>query len=152
MKKILISLSSLSGVAAFIVMLITLLGGVRKTLLDSVVLSEEEKELLSKLGDTKWTDYFFTILTLVVLLMAVIFITVVIFKDKSNFASASHIVSLVSMLMMFVCADSAFNSDAALLYNNVLVIVSLVLTVLMYAFLLFYSAVAITKEEFGRYL
>ena len=152
MKKILISLSSLSGVAAFIVMLITLLGGVRKTLLDSAVLSEEEKELLSKLGDTKWTDYFFTILTLVVLLMAVIFITVVIFKDKSNFASASHIVSLVSMLMMFVCADSAFNSDAALLYNNVLVIVSLVLTVLMYAFLLFYSAVAITKEEFGRYL
>ena len=152
MKKILISLSSLSGVAAFIVMLITLLGGVRKTLLDSVVLSEEEKELLSKLGDPKWTDYFFTILTLVVLLMAVIFITVVIFKDKSNFASASHIVSLVSMLMMFVCADSAFNSDAALLYNNVLVIVSLVLTVLMYAFLLFYSAVAITKEEFGRYL
>mgnify|MGYP003299364502 CR=1 FL=1 len=152
MKKILISLSALSGVAAFIVMLITLLGGISKTLLDSVTLTEEEKELISKLGDAKWTDYFFTILTLVVLLMAAIFITVVIFKDKSNFASASHIVSLMAMLMMFVCASSAFEQKTALLYNNVLVIVSLVLTVLMYAFLLFYSAVAITKEEFGRYL
>ena len=121
-------------------------------MLDSVTLTEAEKELVSKLGDPKWTDYFFTILTLVVLLMAAIFITVVIFKDKSNFASASHIVSLVAMLMMFVCASSAFEQKTALLYKNVLVIVALVLTVLMYAFLLFYSAVAITKEEFGRYL
>lgn len=152
MKKILISLSSLFGIGAFVLMLITMLGGIGKTLLDSIALTEAEKQLLKELGDTKWTDYFFTILTLLALLMASIFITVVIFKDKSNFASASHIASLVAMLMMFVCANSAFNGEAALLYNNTLVIVSLVLSVLMYAFLLFYSAVAITKEEFERYL
>ena len=54
--------------------------------------------------------------------------------------------------MTVVCMDSAFNGDAALLYNNVLVIVSLILTVLTFAFLLFYSAVAITADEFKRYL
>ena len=152
MKKILISLSSLSAVGAFVMMLITMLGGVRKTLLDTGTLTEAEKELLKELGDPKWTDYFFTILTLLTLLLTAIFITVVIFKDKSNFASASHIVSLIAMLMMAVCTNSAFNAEKALLYNNIFVIVSLVLSVLSYALLLFYSAVAITKEEFERYL
>ena len=80
------------------------------------------------------------------------FYSFVLKHDRVVRMKAKKFIKTVAMLMMFVCADSAFNSDAALLYNNVLVIVSLVLTVLMYAFLLFYSAVAITKEEFGRYL
>lgn len=152
MKKLLISLSALSAWGAFIVMLITMLGGIRKTLLSAVELTSEERQLIEKLGNTTWTDYFFTILTLVVLLMTAVFLTVVIFKDRSCFASASHITSLISLLMTVVCMDSAFNGDAALLYNNVLVIVSLILTVLTFAFLLFYSAVAITADEFKRYL
>lgn len=153
MKKILITLSSLSGLTAFVLMLVTMLGGMRKTIIGSVKLTEEEQALISKLGNTKWTDYFFTILTLVVLLIAVIFITVVIFKGKCNFASASHIVALISMLMMFLCFDASVNGEkTALFYNNVLVITSLICTVLMYAFLLFYSAAAITADEFRRYL
>ena len=49
MKKILISLSSLSGLAAFVVMLITMLGGIQKTLLGSVTLTEAEKKILKEL-------------------------------------------------------------------------------------------------------
>lgn len=152
MKKLLISLAAVSSWGAFVVLLITMLSGIRKTLLASVELTDSEKQLIEKLGNTTWTDYFFTILTLVMLLMTAVFLTVVIFKDRSCFASASHITSLVSLLMTVICMDSAFNGKAALLYNNVLVIASLILAVLAFAFLLFYSAMAITADEFKRYL
>ncbi len=152
MKKILIILSSLSGFASFVVMLIAMLGGIRKTLLDAVTLTDAEKALIKEVGEPKWTDYFFTILALVALLMAASFITVVIFKDKSNFASASHIVSIIAMLMMALCGYNELTDKTALLYSHPLVIAALVLVGVMYMCLLFYSAVAITKEEFDRYL
>ena len=153
MKKLFSSLAASTSLAAFIIFLITVLQGVTKTLIDKAGYSEAELKLIEKLGDPTWTDYFFSFLILAMMLMLFAFLLTTLIADRKTFApAASHIVAIICTVMTVLCAQSVWNGDVALMYNTGMVIASLILVVASYAFLLLYSAFAITSEELKRYI
>ena len=65
MKRLFSTLAAVSALSAFGLFLLTVLDGISKTLTKSTALTTEESALIEKLGDPKWTDYFFSFITAV---------------------------------------------------------------------------------------
>lgn len=153
MKRVFSGLASSTSLAAVIVFVITVMQAVQKTLIDKAGYTQAERKLIEELGDPAWTDYFFSFLLIAVMVMTFAFLLTTLIADRKTFApAASHIVCLICIIMTVLCTQSVYGEDVALLYNKGMMIASLILTVASYAFLMLYSAVAITPKELKKYI
>ncbi len=153
MKRLFSTLAAVSALSAFGLFLLTVLDGISKTLTKSTALTTEESALIEKLGDPKWTDYFFSFITAFILLLLGIFLIVVYVKDRATFApAASHILSLGSIVMVMMCMKTVLDGKIALMYDSKQMFAALALTLITYAFLMVYSSITLTTKEFKRYL